>query len=200
MNLLEQFNQLKQRRDILLEQNQKRCAIIESELKKVENYTAARFVLAEVSRQTQEHLKERIEKLVTLCLQSVFIDRNIEFKLNFQIKRNKMECELLVLENGHELDLNDDVGGSAKDIISFALRIVLWGLETPRSRNLIILDEPFKQCGKLITKACQMVKEISKMLGVQIIMVTHSDELIDIAEKSWHVEYVNGMSVVTEDK
>ena len=81
MNLLEQFNQLKQRRNILLEQNQKRCDIIEAELKKVENFTAARFVLAEVSRQTQEHLKERIEKLVTLCLQSVF-DRNFEFKLN----------------------------------------------------------------------------------------------------------------------
>jgi hypothetical protein len=48
MNLLEQFNQLKQKRDILLEQNQKRCAIIEAELNKVENYTAARFVLAEV--------------------------------------------------------------------------------------------------------------------------------------------------------
>ena len=199
MNLLEQFNQLKQKRDILLEQNQKRCAIIEAELKKVENYTAARFVLAEVSRQTQEHLKERIEKLVTLCLQSVF-DRNFEFKLNFQIKRNKMECEPIVLENGHEFSPKDDMGGGILDIISFALRIVLCGLETPRSRNLIILDEPFKQCGKLITKACQMVKEISKMLGVQIIMVTHSDELIDIAEKSWHVEYVNGISVVTEDK
>ena len=111
-----------------------------------------------------------------------------------------MECEPVIFENGNEFVPKDDMGGGILDIISFALRIVLWGLETPKSRNLIILDEPFKQCGKLITKACQMVKEISKMLGVQIIMVTHSDELIDIADKSWHVQYTNGMSIVTEDK
>jgi len=199
MNLHEEFTKLMQKRSMLIEQIENKDAIIGAELKRVETFTKARFVLAEVSRQTQEQLKERIEKLVTLCIQSVF-DRNFEFKLKFQIKRNKMECEPVIFENGNEFVPKDDMGGGILDIISFALRIVLWGLETPKSRNLIILDEPFKQCGKLITKACQMVKEISKMLGVQIIMVTHSDELIDIADKSWHVQYTNGMSIVTEDK
>lgn len=198
MNILEKYYNLQQKKSILIDQLEKKCDIIDAENKKIETLIKARFVLAEVSKQTQEHLKERVEKLVTLCIQSVF-DRDFEFKMNFQIKRNKMECELMITENGHEFYPKDDLGGGLLDITSFALRVVLWSLENPRSRNLIILDEPFKQCGKLITKACQMVKEISKMLGIQIIIVTHSDELIDIADKSWTVQHVNGISEVCED-
>jgi ABC-type lipoprotein export system ATPase subunit len=44
-----------------------------------------------------------------------------------------------------------------------------------------------------------MIKQISKGLGTQILIITHSDELINIADKSWQIKHVLGKSVVSED-
>jgi len=190
--------QLKTKKDTLNTEIAKKDAMVLLETGNYANHVTARLVLVEVSRQTQAHLKTIIENLVNLCLKSVFSDREFEFKADFQIKRNKMECEFLVYENGHEFSPKDEMGGSILDIISFALRIILWSLEKPRSRNVIIMDEPFKFTGKLITKAVQMVKELSNKLGIQFIINTHSDELIYIADRSWHVINVKGKSIVEQ--
>jgi hypothetical protein len=198
MNIQEELIQLKTKKAIILQQITKDRDIVNLETSKYSNQIKARFVLVEVSKQTQEHLKVNIEKLVNLCLNEVFPDRNFNFKADFQIKRNKMECEFLVEVDGHEYSPKDDMGGSILDIISFALRIILWSFENPRSRNVIIMDEPFRFSGRLITKAVQMVKELSKKLGIQFIINTHSDELIDIADRSWNVVNVKGKSMVTQ--
>lgn len=198
MNIQEELIQLKTKKAMILQQITKDRDIVNLETSKYSNQIKARFVLVEVSKQTQEHLKVNIEKLVNLCLNEVFPDRNFNFKADFQIKRNKMECEFLVEVDGHEYSPKDDMGGSILDIISFALRIILWSFENPRSRNVIIMDEPFRFSGRLITKAVQMVKELSKKLGIQFIINTHSDELIDIADRSWNVVNVKGQSMVTQ--
>lgn len=198
MDFDKEILQLKTKKDTLNTEIAKKGAMMLSEMSNYSNLVTARVVLVEVSRQTQAHLKAIIENLVNLCLESVFSDRKFEFKADFQIKRNKMECEFLVHENGHEFSPKDEMGGSILDIISFALRIILWSLENPRSRNVIILDEPFRFAGKLITKAVQMVKELSSKLGIQFIINTHNDELIDIADRSWHVVNIQGKSTVRQ--
>ena len=198
MNIQEELIQLKTKKAVILQQIKKDSDIVDLETEKYTNQIKARWVLVEVSRQTQEHLKVNIEKLVNLCLHEVFPERNFNFKADFQIKRNKMECEFLVEVDGHEYSPKDDMGGSILDIISFALRIILWSLENPKSRNVIIMDEPFRFSGRLITKAVTMVKELSKKLGIQFIINTHSDELIDIADRSWHVTNIKGKSIVEQ--
>jgi DNA repair exonuclease SbcCD ATPase subunit len=198
MDFNTQLLQLKTKKDTLAAEIAKKRAMVVSESNKHINHTKARFVLVEVSRQTQERLKTVIEQLVNLCLNEVFPDRNFNFKADFQIKRNKMECEFLVEVDGHEYSPKDDMGGSILDIISFALRTILWSFENPRSRNVIIMDEPFRFSGRLITKAVQMVKELSDKLGIQFIINTHSEELIDIADRSWHVTNIKGKSMVKQ--
>lgn len=198
MDFNTQLLQLKTKKDTLTAEIAKKRAIVLLESNKHANHIKARFVLVEVSRQTQERLKTVIEQLVNLCLNEVFPDRNFTFKADFQIKRNKMECEFLVEVDGHEYSPKDDMGGSILDIIAFALRTILWSFENPRSRNVIIMDEPFRFSGRLITKAVQMVKELSDKLGIQFIINTHSEELIDIADRSWHVTNIKGKSMVTQ--
>ena len=198
MDFNAQLLQLKTKKDTLTAEIAKKRDMVVSESNKHANHIKARFVLVEVSKQTQERLKTVIEQLVNLCLNEVFPDRNFNFKADFQIKRNKMECEFLVEVDGHEYSPKDDMGGSILDIISFALRTILWSFENPRSRNVIIMDEPFRFSGRLITKAVQMVKELSDKLGIQFIINTHSEELIDIADRSWHVTNIKGKSMVKQ--
>jgi len=198
MNYNNELIALKTKKQVIEQQLETKKELLERTNQKYANEIKAKWVLVEVSKKTQENLKKNIEKLVNLCLNEVFSDKNFIFKAEFQIKRNKMECEFLVEVDGHDYSPKDDMGGSILDIISFALRIILWSLENPKSRNVIIMDEPFRFSGKLITKAVQMVKELSERLGIQFIINTHSDALIDIADKSWHVVNVARKSTVEE--
>ena len=162
----------------------------------IESNEKARWIVTEVAKQTQEEFTNQIEGLVTSAIRAVFEERDFVFKLELERKRNKLECRMLVLENGEELDPKDDMGGGIVDIIAFALRVVLWHFENPRTRNMIYLDEPFRFTGALQVKAGAMMKELSKKLCIQFIFNTHDDALIDVANKGFGVEYAGGRSKV----
>jgi ABC-type lipoprotein export system ATPase subunit len=83
------------------------------------------------------------------------------------------------------------------DIIAIAFRIVLWSIEVPRSRALLILDQPFPNCGSLIVRAGAMAKELSKELGMQLIIITHEKKLVQIADRSWEIIHNGTKSIVT---
>ena len=203
MNVQEIQNQLNEfavRKKVLEKSLDDKLEKILAEKESVENLTKARWVLTEVSQLTQKKFKAKVESLVTMAVQSVF-DRPFKFHLEFERKRNKMECYPIVTEivDGVERvyeDPENDMGGGAMDIISFAFRIVLWSLEKPSSRNVIILDEPMKNMGKLITLGGQVLREISHKLGFQLILITHDDELIEIADRSYEVTHDGNKSSV----
>ncbi|MFA5208222.1 MAG: hypothetical protein WC428_06295 [Candidatus Paceibacterota bacterium] len=178
---------------LLEHQLERKKSQFESLKKLVDIQTKARWILVEVSQNTQKRFKDRVESLVTMAIQSVF-DRPLKFSLEIERKRNKMECRLLVTEtvDGQERiydNLGDDVAGGLIDVISFAARIVLWSLQNPRSRNVMIFDEPMKNMGKLISLGGQVLREISHKLNFQIIIITHDDELIEAADRSYQVTH-----------
>lgn len=169
----------------------------------IETLTKARWTITEVQRLTQERFKHRVESLVTMAIKSVFEGRDFGFELVFEEKRNQMEIRPVVYEmiDGVRQDLDDpefDFGGGLVDVISFAWRIVMWSLENPKSRGVIILDEPMKNMGDLIVLGGEMLKEIAHKLGLQLIIITHEKELIDIADKAYHVKHDGYSSHVKE--
>jgi ABC-type lipoprotein export system ATPase subunit len=73
-------------------------------------------------------------------------------------------------------------------------------MSRPHSRNVIILDEPFKCLSDgYQEKASQMLKELSDKLKLQFLVVTHSEILASHADKTFNV-LINhkGISKVTE--
>jgi DNA repair exonuclease SbcCD ATPase subunit len=62
------------------------------------------------------------------------------------------------------------------------LRFALWSLSN--TANVIILDEALKfVSADLRPRASEILAEICKTLGVQVIMVTHLEEIIENADK-----------------
>lgn len=145
------------------------------------NAEEAQLIIQIVAKQTQEKLEYRISEVVTLALASVF-DNPYEFKIKFEIKRGKTECKLYFVRNESERNPRESGGWGAVDVASFGLRVACWTLEKPRKRNVLILDEPFRHLkGKEANiKAIQMVKEISKKLKLQILMI--NDERVPLSE------------------
>lgn len=136
----------------------------------------ARSILQEVGVKTQEQLSYNISTIASLALETVF-DIPYELQLEFIQRRNKTECDIYFVRDGVKIDPYSG-GGGAIDVAAFALRVALWTMHQPRTRPVLILDEPFKHLKgeEANRKMLEMVSKISKKLGIQIIMV--SDERV----------------------
>ena len=116
----------------------------------------------------------------------------------FVMKRGKTEADLFFVRDGNRVTPLEASGYGMVDIASFALRVAMWSLQRPRSRNVLVLDEPLKFLSRgYQSKASTMLKEISRKLGLQIIMVSHSQELIESADRVFGVSIKDGVSGVS---
>jgi len=157
----------------------------------------AREIIREVGLATQQQLQFHISEITSLALEAVFTNP-YSLVAEFVQRRNKTECDLFFERNAEKIDPLTASGGGAVDVASFALRVASWSMSSPHSRNVLLLDEPFKHLStELLPKAGEMIKQISEKLGLQIIMVTHSEELADTADKIFKVSIKKGVSVVT---
>jgi len=194
--LKSRFLELKARRDLLKEQLEKEKQRKQELETKHENFTKARSIIQEVARQTQSKLELRVSSLVTTALSAVFPDP-YKFETEFVTKRNKTECEFWFTKSKEKMKPLDSSGGGPIDVASFALRLVFWSLR--KTRPVLVLDETFRFVSMDLQYKCsEMLKMLSEKLGVQIILVSHSPEIIQSADKVFRVENRNGVSYVEE--
>lgn len=197
--LREQVDQLKGRRTQIKQDIRDTKALIRTKKQSLYNHEEAREILRKVGLETQQQLQYRISDITSLALEAIFPDPN-ELVAEFVERRNKTECDLYFMKNGNKADPLASTGGGVVDVASFALRVASWSMQSPRSRPVIFLDEPFKHLSTdLQPKASEMLKEISDRLGLQLIMVTHEEELMEEADKTFRVSIVNGVSHVEEE-
>jgi DNA repair exonuclease SbcCD ATPase subunit len=138
----------------------------------------AQKLIQDVAQTVQQRAHEQIARIVTRCLQAVF-GKTYEFKIVFEQKRGKTEAKMVLLRDGKERNPRRASGGSVADIASWALRLACMVFSRPRKRLLMVLDEPFKNLSRINRERVRtMLETISQEMGVQIIMVTHEDELI----------------------
>ena len=169
-----------------LESNKSHLDEMNLRMKRLED---AQTFLQKVAQETQEHLKFKIEDIVNLALETCF-PHEYSFRLNFNISRGKTEAELVFLSqlSDRPIDPMNASGGGVVDIACFALRIASYVLEQGID-NVIVLDEPMKFVSKdLLNSAGEILKVLSTKLGLQIIMVTHENKFIDIADKVFEVK------------
>lgn len=170
---------------------------IKKKKRDLHRHEEAREIIREVGLKTQQQLQYNISDITSLALEAVF-PNPYELKVDFVQRRNKTECDLLFVRNGMEIKPIDASGVGAVDIASFALRIASWSMARPRTRNVIILDEPFKCLSdNYQERASIMIKEISQRLGLQFILVTHSETLATYADKIFKVSIKKGISKVS---
>lgn len=152
--------------------------------RKIEDGNRALAIIQEVAKQTQERLEFHISSLVTTAIEAVDPDWP-EFVVKITIRRNRTECDLLFREEGVDQRPKDSSGGGVKDIASFALRIAYWSLK--KNRPTFILDEPFRNVSPdRQDKVSEMLKMVCDRLGLQIIMVSHAEDINIAANRTFH--------------
>ena len=159
----------------------------------------AAYILQDVGKETQQNLEFHISNIVTSALHAVDSEWP-EFIVRFEVKGRaagaQTECLLLFKEGDNEYKPELGSGGGPLDVASFALRIARWSLK--KNRPCFLLDEPFKFVDPTHQhKTSEMVKMLSEELIIQIIMVSHAEDIEDFADKIVHMEKVSGESIIS---
>ena len=158
----------------------------------------ARDIIHAVALKTQQEVQLCLEEAVSHSLQTVFHE-GYAFHVDFEIKRNRTEALLSVSRAPSEEKINPMMasGGGVVDIISFSLKVLLWSIADKRTHPVILLDEPFRfVSADLQPQVGQLLQEISSQMGIQFIIVTHEEELIESASAVFSVRLKKGVSLV----
>lgn len=182
------------------EQIEADIADIQLLLKKKEKYIVnlekAREIIKIVSRTTQEKIQYHISDIASLALDGIFPEP-YKLVLNFVERRNKTECDISFLRNEHIVNPVEDSGFGAVDVASFALRVASWSMSRPRTRPVILLDEPMKHLSDEYQEAAsEMIKKVADKLGVQFIIISHKPVLSTFADKVFKVTQKKEVSVI----
>lgn len=180
-----QIDEFKAQKSILEKRFLKLSETKDALTKRHEHILKAREVLTLVARQTQQNLEVEISDLVTMAFAIVF-QEPYEFRIKFEERRNTTEADLLFVVDDQEIDPLESSGGGLVDIASFGLRVAFWKLSG--KRPVMILDEPFRNLSPdLQSGASEMLHRVSKELGIQIIMVSHAQDINEKADRIFRV-------------
>ncbi len=141
-------------------------------------------VLNLVQQASREKIKEAFENMVTFALKSVFQD-NYQFKLEFGSRGQlgELEFKLKTPENNEFRGLEHCSAGGSLDVISLALRFVLLSVLRPKVEGFVVLDEPTKHLSRNYREnEYFFYKSLSEKISRQLIIISHSSELINMAE------------------
>jgi DNA repair exonuclease SbcCD ATPase subunit len=148
----------------------------------------AQVFLQKTAQDTQSRLKVHIEDIVQLALDAVFPDVFI-FSVDFTSAYGKTAAVLVFQDKatGYTVDPLAASGGGVVDICAFALRLACWSLSR-NSDSVLVWDEPFRFVSRdLQAAAGSLLRELSEKLGVQIILTTHLQPLVDAADSVIHI-------------
>jgi len=128
----------------------------------------------------------RMAALITYGLKSIFDDQNLTFLPEIKEKGGKIHIELKTLNDGIEGDFKS-FGGSVAVIESFLLRILC--VLKKKLARLMILDETFSAMGEeYLSNTGKLVNELSKKIGIDVLLVTHQKEFRHNADQVYRVK------------
>ena len=198
-NLNERFFKIKAHKQYLektAQESKLQVLLNETNLNK---FSDALDFLYKFSEFTRNEVKTKLETLSNLALSSVFTDKQMEFRVVPNRNKKGLFYELYIITDGNITPLEDCKGGGVLDIISLCLRISYLRIFKGSLRQVLILDEPFKNLDDIRRPAAiDWLSTTAKEMGLQLIIVTHLVDLIEKADKAIKVEQINGVSKVYE--
>lgn len=158
-------------------------------------------VLARIGETRQQALQSHIENLVTQGLQTIFGD-SLTFHVVPGTERNtpviSFEIRSRIGDHVVATDVMDARGGGLAAIVGFLLKLVVLLLSHRHGETVMLLDESFAYVSAEYRPAlAAFLRELVDKTGVQIILVTHSDEFAALADVRYRFELQGGATQVS---
>lgn len=199
----EKLNKRISERDLLRKQLKKKKRRISENKKRLKALILSQQVLSQAVTITQKTFEKLVESLTNRIIGSIWTDRKFKYKLDYKMKGRKTTAQPLIIEGKNKPQIpSEDMGISMLDPLSFGSRCVMKVLERPPSRNMMWLDEPLRNMGKgkELRRGAAMLREMSYGLNMQLIIITHEEDLARIGDRVFYVEHNGKHSIVRRGK
>ena len=162
-------------------------------------------IFTESAKIMRDKAKTHFEKIVTDALQFVSQDNTCKFVIEESIIRGKPAYEFYIetIVNGEvcKQKPEDSCGGGFIDIISVTAKVAYLKIfNNPKIMNVCFqMDEPGKMISEQMSiKFAEYIKFLGKQFGLQIIMITHNENIAVMADESFIVtKNKNGISNIS---
>ena len=162
-------------------------------------------IFTESAKVMRDKAKSHFEKIITDALQFVSQDSSCKFVIEENIVRGKPAYEFYIetVVNGElcKKKPEDSCGGGFIDIISVTAKVAYLKIfNNPKIMNVCFqMDEPGKMISEQMSvKFAEYIKFLGKQFGLQIIMITHNENISVVADESFIVtKNKNGISMVS---
>lgn len=144
-----------------------------------------RVVLQELSEKTREKILSGLETVVRKYVQAVF-GESFDFEAKPRIVRGKMAIDFFVIDATNpdaivRMVPEGNMGGGLLDTVAVALHFALIDMLEQPLQGPVFFDEPAKMVSNdLIYSIGQLIKQSQRIFGIQVIMITHHEQLQDI--------------------
>lgn len=185
-------------RDSLL----RRRTLAESE---IESYQSEQIELLKTKAVLDDLVKsfigfqlDRIKEYVGYGLKTVIPDQELDFECEITTKSNKPWVEFLTVNSdGISANALDGFGGSVAQIESLILRVL--AILQLKLYPLIVLDESLNAVSEeYLPNLSHLLSELSKQLGVKILLVTHNKEILHSATRIYKASERGGSLHIEE--
>jgi len=199
---------------IIAKQNEtmlkKDIATIKSKMSSLEamnqNLEKVIVILTQAATTSRDNARTHFEKIITDALQFVSQSKDYEFVIKELTGRVKASYEFYIKSTVNGVECiqkpEDANGGGFVDIISVAAKYAYLEIfNDPKIMSgTLLYDEPGKMISEQMSvKFAEYIKFLGNHYGRQTIMVTHNDNLSNVADKTFVVRKDNnGISTATE--
>lgn len=149
----------------------------------LKHFVEAKALIQKVSDDMNNIISFGLVDITQAMLDSVF-PSEYKAKIDFTMKNNRTHVDIYLDLNGEKIYPLDQDGGGVANIMELGLRLA--SLQLGNTRRTIILDQPLKDLDHdLMPIGASILKKISKDLNLQLIMINHAPELMEIADKMY---------------
>ncbi len=191
MEIEEKLNKALVKRQSNKELLDKRLKRKQELIDELETVKKSQVLVQTIASEVQSNLEVKISSIVNLGLSVLFPEYT--FRLEYVPARGKTEVRFVFFEGEDEFDIMEQNGGGLVDAAAFLLRLAVYAISS--CDNTMIFDEPFKYVSKTLRpRVAELLKTLSEKLKLQIVYVTHIEELSDTADKKIMIKKIDGVS------
>jgi DNA repair exonuclease SbcCD ATPase subunit len=191
MEIEEKLNKALVKRQSNKELLDKRLKRKQELIDELETVKKSQVLVQTIASEVQSNLEVKISSIVNLGLSVLFPEYT--FRLEYVPARGKTEVRFVFFEGEDEVDIMEQNGGGLVDAAAFLLRLAVYAISS--CDNTMIFDEPFKYVSKTLRpRVAELLKTLSEKLKLQIVYVTHIEELSDTADKKIMIKKIDGVS------
>jgi len=177
------------------------------ELTKIEDNLAlisqVRVVLQNLSDQTRIQILAGLESVVRTYIQAIF-GEEFDFEAKTRIHRSSMAIDFFVIDSTNpnavvRLTPEGNMGGGLLDTVAIALHFALIDMLPEPLKGPVFFDEPAKMASNdLIYSIGQLIKQSQRIFDLQVIMITHHQQLQEIFDHTILLKKEKGVAQIVK--